>query len=456
MRWKFNVNGCSRLIAIGNFGDDQEFRHSNYPVIAGRTDAGAEITLFDCKVMASRLYKDNESQVRVRRDIVFDECWIGNVSYKSKEELLFDEISFGINNLNWWVGDSTFEYNIQDEFNEISFNVGNKVVLYEDANVNIVIKHCPEIHSINPGELELGIADHLRVVIHSKIGLIPYYPITSGMVFLSNYVDKIYSFLSLLIGENPYPYDIRGSGGCRKAYLRVKRDIIVRERGGGMDSLRVLFPRQILSCLDIRNVVLGFMDIYDKATTGIKYLTGFNIRSQLYAQYTLPEAIYNFEGLESVLYDGSVTAAEYSLSNANKGILDGILDKCEAREKNFLESRFKRKTITLKERISHVLNDVHEVFPYVKGIEDGVLKILVEVRNNYSHYGQGDFTDPYNYVALVHFVNYLTVSLVLYKSGMPTKVIAACLNKIEGDYLGIKYNFERCFPVATEKYNHKK
>ena len=449
--FRFNINGVSQLIVIGRFGDEQyqEFENLDFPIMCGRTDAGSCVTLFDCKVKDIISYCGKMSHIR--RTIVFGDCWIGNVSFISKESVCLDKISFGINNLNWWVADTIFSYDIQDHgFSTISFAVGEEIVLLDDDRIHVAIMHCPVIQAINPGETKLGIEDHLRVVLQSKKGTIPYYASTECRI-LADYVDKVYSFLSLLIGENPYLYGLQGEVGHHTVHLRVMRDIIDRSRHGGMDSLRVLFPRQIISILNIRDVFAKFMDIYDRVQQGVNYLVGFNIRSQLYAQYTLPEAIYNFEGVDSELHeDGRKKPSTCLLGNANKEILDGILAKCNAKEKTFLNARFKRKTISLKERFSRVLDELRIVFPYVAGREEGILTALVSARNRYSHYGRGDCSDQYLYVALVHFVNYITVGLVLYKSGFPKEIIAACLNKVEGDYLGIKYNFERCFGVAKD------
>jgi hypothetical protein len=320
--------------------------------------------------------------------------------------------------------------------------------LFEDEYVEATIRHEPVVESTNAGKLAPGFRDHIRVCVRSKVGVLPFYGEVKSFEY---YIYRLYQFLTLLVGINPYIYDIRGYGGDYRSscfQFRVRRDIQPDKMDKKYDASAVLMPRSVLEDVDYIAIIKKYFRLYNRISSGIRHLATFATRTTGYALNTLPEEIYNFEGFEDVLYkEENEQVSRPALSAEKQRILDSILRICDNSQKEFLASRFRSRGITLKGKFLLTMDKLKAAFPYVVGREERLASLLVEARNGFSHRGDGSFDDPYLYVGLVEFMNLIMVSMVLNECGVPIEKLSTCLNRDGGAGAGPRINIERCFGI---------
>lgn len=442
-----NEDQCN-LVLHGALGpENNEGRSRDFPVICGEVDAGHSVSVFDCIFKSYTIIGGRESSIKI--EYVYGDSWLGENAFGSKSDVAFKEVTFGINNLNWWIGDKVYEHRYEDIRNiEIFVDATAVFKLFEDEYVEAMIQHEPVVESTNAGRLSPGFRDHIRVCIRSKAGVLPFYGAARSFEY---YIYRLYQFLSLLVGVNPYIYDVRGYGGEYRSecsLLRVKRDIRPDKIDKKYDTTAVLLPRIVLGDVDYVSIIAKYFLACNEVSNGLRYLAAFSTRTTCYAQNTLPEAIYNFEGIEDVLYkEENEQALQPALNAEKQRILDSIMRVCDNSQKEFLASRFKPRGATLKWKMRFVMDKLSAVFPYVVNREDALASFLVRARNGFSHRGDGSFDDRYLYVGLVEFMNLLTVSMVLSKCDVPIERLSACFNRDGGAGAGPKINIERCFPL---------
>ena len=444
-----NEAQCNLVLHGALDTESNEGRSRDFPVICGEVDAGHSVTVFDCVFKSYTIIGGRESSIRI--EYVYGDSWFGGRTFASKSDVAFKEVTFGINNLNWWVGDQVYEHRYEDIHNvTISVDAASVFKLFEDEYVEAVIQHEPVVESTNAGKLSPGFTDHIRVCIRSKAGVLSFYGDARSFEY---YIYRLYQFLVLLVGINPYIYDIRGYGGDFRSgcyQFRVRRDVQLDKMDKKYDTTAVLLPRSVLGDVDYVAIIEKYFQIYNEISTGLTYLAAFSTRTIGYARNILPEAIYNFEGIEDALYkEENEQALRPALNAENQRILDSIMRVCNNSQKEFLANRFKPRGATLKWKLQLVMDKLSATFPYVVNREDALASFLVRARNGFSHRGDGSFDDRYLYVGLVEFMNLLTVSMVLSECGVPIERLSACLNRDGGAGVGPKINIERCFPLHT-------
>lgn len=197
-------------------GVTTEFRE--IPVIWGEGSDGSKITILSA--MTSGLY-GNPSCWRMSCDLAA--VWVSESRhFKSREDVAFDEVIFGVHRLRAWDGRNGFvnstikeevpsgseNQNTVETDVKITYRRPEEVRFYDDERVSIVLSYWWSQSGWSIGQSSAYVRDYPRIVIRSRDGLLPYYGERDSFEY---YQRMVFSMIAFLIGEGAFVYDQRGA-----------------------------------------------------------------------------------------------------------------------------------------------------------------------------------------------------------------------------------------------------
>ena len=298
---------------------------STIPVITGTTTAGEKVSVFDSIVIDAT---SGKGEIISRKTVFsFMSFYVGDKCFSSKEVIRLKKFSFRCSNLEAWSCYRPIRPHFSSRkkrgLGSVVFPPG--LLLYEDDLVRIKLETTIN-QSMQPTSFKISYHHELIISARGNRKL-PYYGNNNSILY---YEKIIQSFFYLVIGKHVLPFNRIGTVSKQRIVVPVeklpslsRKKLYSFERIEFFNACKIdeewvapIRPQKTLvhhRCLpqaEWFRIIKKFFDKYSQFGFVLDDWKTMRNRSS-YTNYSLPEMLYNFEGLHRSLYPECDTSAGY-------------------------------------------------------------------------------------------------------------------------------------------------
>ena len=374
---------------------------SNISVITGEITTGKQVSIFDPCV---KNISSGTGGLLSQRT-VFSFCFfcIGDEYFTTKESIRLRKCSFRCTNLELWADYLPFKYHFSSRRKRrlCDINLPAPLMMFEDDLVRIKLS---TTLNQNMSLFSLHASYYHEIIIEAKNNRkLPYF---GGRGSFSYYEKVVFCFLGVMIGKNAVIFHCIGNVG--KQGIEVPNDTVVTRSKKKMYSFstveflyarkieeswideissnKVLMGRRAIGDDNLYRIISGFFINFDKFDFILDDWLAMRNRSS-FTNHSLPELLYNLEGLHRALYPECDTTSGYKES------INAIHEISPFEQYNQLIKNSKH-TLPFKQRLQDILLiRVSQFFPYLTlSQKNDIINYLHGIRDNAAHReGQPDF-----------------------------------------------------------------
>lgn len=370
-----------------------------FPAITGTVTTGEKVSVFDSLVTNSNTgRRDLLSRKTV---FAFTSLCIGDECFTSKEQIRLRSYSFRCSNLETWFGFHPIRHSISPKRNRslVAINFPPLLTLYEDDFVRIKLVTMIN-QNMAPGSLNVSYCHKVSIEAKGNRKL-PYYGSDNSF---SYYENIIHSFFCLVIGKHAFSFGRIGT-------TKKQRIILPTEKGSTLlKGKRYVVPQRI-ELLNACKKDESWFDPIPPQRTLVHYnqlkgpmLTcvikeffekyshfGFVLDDWIamkncsaYTNYSLPEMLYNFEGLHRSLYPECDTSAGYKVAISAIHAISPFEDYDRVINN-------KKHELPFRQRLQDILLvKTDSIFQFLSVSQrQCIIDDLLKTRNNAAHEGRG-------------------------------------------------------------------
>lgn len=418
--------GVAELMIIGH-PVIQNISKAKYRYIFGKSTNGKAVTVFDLSAHGTSFTLGSEKTAVAK--FSFSYFTIGDVALGGDDRVRFKSFSFRITNLEAWCGDSPLARNWtparQKVKSVVSFSFPDDLHLFEDENVIIKIK---TFFYQNTGRLDITTSFYRQIEIKAKHNRkLPYWGKTNSF---SYYKQIIHDFFCLIIGKNavsfqyigivskfripknilkkkiPNAPELKGRQYFENKVELFYNRILEKKWVERIETMQMLLPKPNIptNCSDI---FLIFFEKYHSFDFVLDDWTRTR-NCHRYSNYTLPELLYNLEGLHRNLYPEHDVEPEDHRQQKEK--IKYLLNNEDVK---FIGDRLDYH-FSFRKRLQRIFKLTSKIYPYLHTKEKNrIIHDLCCIRNNAAH-SRGEQSYNWNYkLPLIMLVEELLFSLIL-------------------------------------------
>ena len=362
--------------------------------ITGDSAHGEKVSVFDLVITnASSGTGETISKKTVFSFISF--C-IGDKYFYNKDSIRLRKYSFRCTNLEAWTNCQPFrsKFSLRKKRVLGKINVPDHLIIFEDDIVRIKLV---TIVNQNMTQLSLSASYHHKILIEAKGNRkLPYFGAKDSF---SYYEDIVYHFFGLMIGRHTILFDCVGILEIRRVSVPPNAPaILLKRRIYSSKKLRFFYARKVdegwldeISLIDVllSQGQLSEAELLTAVRTFFAQFSKFGFvlddwmimrNTASYTNHSLPELLYNFEGLHCSLYPECDTKSGY------RCVIDALHNVSPFTQYDKLINNKKHK-LPFRQRLQDILFiKVASIYSYLTvSQKNDIITYLVDVRNNDAH-----------------------------------------------------------------------
>lgn len=390
--------------------------------------------------------------------LIFRDFWIGRSHFSSPQEVKFKKVTFKLNNLAHWIDNRhVYDFDMRPPKKYIySLTAPDEIFLYEDEYVRITIQYIIHLPALGcPEKSSMYYVPHISC--EAKEESLLYYGCKKGC--FEYYIYAVCKLFFLLLRGATYLYNIVGYNKVEDQGTLYEVDVehfyardITHIQKQEVLPLHVFLPLKDLDS-ELPIIVQKYFEEYEKLDSLCGDLL-CSLTSDSYRFNNLANLIYNLEGFIRIYYpefEDQWAAQNAPEKDEYLQKVQQIVDCCPEELKAFA-----KKHLTLhcpfNKRIKNLLKKFKHLFPFLKNNEiiKSIAKKISDLRIKAAHAkGTMDEAIEENFFAMLYFVEFLQLAIILSVIGVPDRTIKKCF-----EYrFNSKFNFMN---QEIEKYYAKR
>ncbi len=367
---------------------------SNISVITGEITIGKQVSIFDLCV--KEISCGTGGVLSQKTVFTFGFFCVGDTCFTTKESIRLRSCSFRCTNLEVWADYLPFKYHFSSKRKRrlCDINLPAPLLMYEDDHVRIELS--TTLNS-NMSIFSFNASYYHEVIIRAKGNRkLPYF---GDMHSFSYYEKVVFYFLGMMIGKKAVIFRCIGtvnkqrikssteaveSFSKQKMYTFSKVEFLYAKKieESWIDEIisnNVLMGRRAIGDDRLCRIIRGFFINFDKIDFILDDWLAMRNRSS-YTNHSLPELLYNLEGLHRALYP------ECNRKSGYKATINAIhaISPFDHYEQILNNSKHE---LPFKQRLQDILLiKVNQVYPYLTSDQKNIIiNYLHEIRDNAAH-----------------------------------------------------------------------
>ena len=362
--------------------------------------------------------------------------------FNQEEELLFDNVTFGLSNFELWHGLMPFtsKYDHENQTVNIDYSKPEEVVLISNESYEVTVDYSMVPPGKEVGQVSATVEHSARLKIKALGDPIMLFDNQNeDTTTYLKIINRIESFIQFATEKSMVSYELRaqkkeycegwGEGGLPQKSVSIYKSVKVPSSISTISLGKMLFTWKYIED-DPSKYLQKWFELLDKIKITISsYLTSF--REEFILEHRFMDLVQALEGYHQFKYPG-----DYKASKEHKRVLDRILDS----RPEGVDGRWLRQQLgsshkpSLRTKLLDILENHSLMIPNLydlEGEKEILIKKIVANRNNYAH-GNNTSKREFSTLFLLYVVHYLQAILcksLLHEIGIPDEKIKTIISR---------------------------